>query len=436
MRFALDRCRDWHGSLSAGCASRGVPVRMRPGRLRTAAGVCVAAMALMAGIVQACSVPVFRYALDHWMPDAYRIHILHRRELTEEQAQLVAGLKAQTVARFANAVVEVGKVDDVADPVLQAVIDKSEIQDQPLCVLQGPTETPGVYRDVWSGPFTPETGAALLGSPLRDRIVRMLLDGTSVVWVYLDSGVKPVDDANFSMLEAELQRLERELELPEIDAADLQELSTSPDDVKLKLAAVRLSRDAPEEAALVQMLLSSEPDLRDATLIAEPMAFPVFGRGRILYSLVGQGITPELIETASRFLSGSCQCTVKAQNPGVDLLLAVDWDGLISPSAPTEVNVTLTGLAGFQSDQAATAALTPVVAATEPAHDADLDEAPPQHVPDPQSAATLVRPREPAGEPVEIRRTVDVTLVSWPVAILGIMGVAAAAVSIILIRRR
>ena len=56
------------------------------------------------------------------------------------------------------------------------------------------------------------------------------------------------------------------------------------------------------------------------------MAFPVIGRGRVLYALVGKGIFRDTIAMASRFVVGPCSCQVKDQNPGFDLLLAVDWD--------------------------------------------------------------------------------------------------------------
>lgn len=327
---------------------------------RTARSIVTFLLLLGAPVVaDACSVPVFRYALDHWTPDGYTFQVLHRSSLTGEQSALVQRLQEQIGARFSNATVEVIDLNQTDDPALAVRFDESAAEGQPLCVVRGPTGTPDVHRDVWSGALTESIVDAWLGSPLRDQLARQLLGGTSVVWVYLESGVAAVDDVNFRRLQTALARLEGELELPEIDPSDLKELSTSPEDVKLKLSAVRLSRDDPAEAPLVEMLLASEPDLRDAAFISEPMAFPVFGRGRVLYALVGQGITDELIEEACRFLIGACQCTVKAQNPGVDLLLSVDWDGLIAPSAPAAIDVTLTGLAGFQSDAAAGAAAAP-----------------------------------------------------------------------------
>ena len=318
---------------------------------------CIAATLLaVAGIAEACSVPVFRYAIDHWLPDAFRIQVLHQGALSEADSALVQYLKDRAAARFANVVVEEVDLQTSDDPALAARFEESQAGDGPVCFVQGPTGKPDEYRDVWSGPFTGETVDALLASPVREQLVKQLLAGDSVVWIYLESGESPVDDANCELLETELARLEEELELPEIDEVDLKELSTSPDELKLQFSFLRLSRDNPEEALLVETLLSSEPDLRDEMFVNEPMAFPVFGRGRVLYSLVGKGITAGLIEDACRFLTGACQCTVKEQNPGTDLLLAVDWDGLISPTPPTEVDVTLTGLAGFQSDSAADAA--------------------------------------------------------------------------------
>jgi hypothetical protein len=84
-----------------------------------------------------------------------------------------------------------------------------------------------------------------------------------------------------------------------------------------------LPRQDPAEELLRTVLLASEPDL---PTLRQPMAFPVFGRGRVLYALVGAGINRDVITEACAFLTGSCSCEVKAQNPGMDLLLRADWD--------------------------------------------------------------------------------------------------------------
>ena len=74
------------------------------------------------------------------------------------------------------------------------------------------------------------------------------------------------------------------------------------------------------------MLLSSESDLADRQA---PMVFPIFGRGRILYALIGSGITPANIREACIFLIGPCACEIKDDNPGIDLLITADWQANI-----------------------------------------------------------------------------------------------------------
>ena len=68
------------------------------------------------------------------------------------------------------------------------------------------------------------------------------------------------------------------------------------------------------------------------------MAFPVLGRGRVLYALVGKGISEDTIAMASSFVVGPCSCQVKNLNPGFDLLLSVNWDEqLAGPKLSKEV---------------------------------------------------------------------------------------------------
>jgi hypothetical protein len=94
-------------------------------------------------------------------------------------------------------------------------------------------------------------------------------------------------------------------------------------------------------------------------------------------ALVGERLTPQTIEDACRFLTGACQCTVKAQNPGIDLLMSVAWDDLILPMGiADDTPPTLVGLDDFApaesqpaTDRAAGAGIaigTPAVASHTP----------------------------------------------------------------------
>jgi len=93
--------------------------------------------------------------------------------------------------------------------------------------------------------------------------------------------------------------------------------------LEIKFSLIQLKRDDPRERFLVDALIHSEADLAEYN--EEPIVFPVFGRGIVLYALVGPGIDQENIREAAKFLAGPCSCQVKEQNPGFDLLFNTDW---------------------------------------------------------------------------------------------------------------
>jgi hypothetical protein len=306
---------------------------------------------------RACSVPVFRYALENWRADPYVVTVFHRGRLTEEQQELLSVLQPVNEDGYpaANIFVRTVDLDDEPGEATQAVWDQHRTDDLPHVVVQVPGKFGAPASDVWSGSLNEENVTALISSPARKAIEQRLLEGTSVVWVFLDSGDAEQDDAAYELLKGEIEKLQLSLQLPEIDPADFAELSVAPEALKLQFSALRVDRNDPAERMLVEMLLSVESDLRDEQFVNEPMAFPVFGRGRALYALLGNGIQPATIEDACRFLVSACQCTVKAQNPGVDLLMPVDWERYVEPAMMMETSLPpLAGLGGFAGDESET----------------------------------------------------------------------------------
>ncbi len=265
-------------------------------------------IALIATQAPACSVPVFRYALEHWAPDAYQVEIRHRDPLTSEQQALVSELSRNKAGNLAT-----------------KVIESSDATPQLIVKHPAALKSPQI---VWTGPLTENSVQAVLDSPLRRDIATKLGEGDSAVWVLLEIGDKDKDDAAAALLERELQRLSETMELPKLDDQDIKNgLVSLPDDgLRLSFPIVRLSRTDPAEQFLVQLLLATEGDLKD---FREPIAFPIFGRGRVLYGLVGKGINAGNLGEASRFLIGSCSCQIKEQNPGVDLIMSADWKALM-----------------------------------------------------------------------------------------------------------
>ena len=301
-----------------------------------------------ASVVVACSVPVFRYALEHWRPDAYVATVFHEG-LTEADRSAIKSLQPLNKHGHPTVNLTVNLVD-----VSKELTDKQKAfwgehrADQlPSIVLQTPPKQ-GPAQTIWHAPLNAATAKAVLDSPVRAEINKRLTDGASVVWVLLECGNAEADDAAFDLLTREVKRLETKLELPEVKEEDLDDLSVAPDSLKISFSALRVSRDEAEEKTFTEMLLRVEPDLLDEELRGQPMAFPIFGRGRALYALVGKGIAPDVIEEACQFLCGACQCTVKAQNPGVDILLNIDWDDAVVPLKPIDNDLPpLASLTGF-----------------------------------------------------------------------------------------
>jgi hypothetical protein len=298
-------------------------------------GYLIAAAVLLglASLAWACNVPVFRFALERWRPDPYQVVLLHKGPLAPADLEALRPLEEQqerALANFALRTVDVDQIDKqteegTVDAALVASLGEVKL---PMIVVHYPAGL-NIPKPVWTGSPTREAIAGLTDSPVRKELVRRLAEGQTAVWIVLECGQKERDDAAAALVEAEVKRLEQELKLPE--------LTTAPEDailadtpLKIAFSTIRLRRDDPVEAALVAMLIGSEPDLAERT--GDPLVFPVFGRGRALWPLVGAGVTAKNIHDSAGFLVGACSCEVKELNPGFDLLLTADWDELLTSS--------------------------------------------------------------------------------------------------------
>jgi len=272
--------------------------------------------------VLACSVPVFRYALEHWPADPFQLTLFHRGPLSPDQQEALTNAQP-TDGERANILLRPVDLDANPSADLQRLFDQQEDAQTPWMVARFPSSS-GVSEPVLSFPFTPESLASALDSPARQSIAERLAEGESAVWLLLDSGDTEADAAAETLLQQRLDYLASVMTLPQLDESDIANglVSVPEEDLRLDFSILRVSRKDPTEQTLVQMLLHSEPGLAEEM---EPMVFPIFGQGRALYALVGEGIRHETIEAAAAFLVGKCSCQVKEQNPGVDLLLTADW---------------------------------------------------------------------------------------------------------------
>jgi len=326
-------------------------------------GLAVLVSALIAAPILACSIPVFRYALENWQPDRYPVIVVSQGPLDAEQQALVQRLvsTAQDEKRPANMVVVPSDLSEVQlEETLAAEFPEQRVPvwvKESIPKLAGDLSVPKVValypnvwdRAAWVAPLEDATVERLVTSPLRAEVLKRLVDGQSAVWVLIDGDDKAANDKAWETLETELKSLNTEIELPDRDDIVTDD-EYRPDveiELRVEFSAVRLSQDDGQEAASRSMLLGTEDDLRG---FSEPIAIPIYGRGRTYFALVGEGITADNMRANGEFICGACSCQVKRDNPGMDLLLAENWDQHVKGSAMPEVVLPdLVGIGGFET---------------------------------------------------------------------------------------
>lgn len=272
----------------------------------------------------ACNVPVFRFALERWRPDPYRATLFHRGALSDADKALLDKLDPQGTNPLANLAVELVDLQNL-DAALPPQLQASNSPQLPWLSVHYP-EHLRIESPAWSARLSPDSLAALYDSPIRRELVKRLVDGETAVWLFLESGDPDKDRPALEFLEQELNKLAQELKLPELtDSPDDALLSNSP--LRIAFSVLQVSRHDTAERGFAEMLLHSESDLLERS---DPLVFPVFGRGRALFPLVGPGINADNIRESASFLVGPCSCQVKELNPGFDLLLTADWDDLLN----------------------------------------------------------------------------------------------------------
>jgi len=328
------------------------------GRHLGIAAIIIATLAAWVAPARACSVPVFRYALERWDPSPYLVLVFHKEPLTEAQKAVVDAYTAAAASDVSPANLQVGVANlaEELQPWVKAVYERAQPPSLPWVVVLYP-EKPRMPYDaddsagpavLSSGPLEADAVVALPDSPMRREIARRLLKGDSVVWILLECGDRTRDDAAAGMIEPEFRRLEKSIDMPlpegytsdvqPADAAGAGAMAPPPDvdprdrvspaiPMKLAFSSMRLSRHDPTEQVLVKMLLGANPEIGDPA--SGPALIAVFGRGRALEALTGETLNAETLARACEFLCGACSCEIKDLNPGTDLLMAVDWDGLL-----------------------------------------------------------------------------------------------------------
>ncbi|MFT4638268.1 MAG: hypothetical protein ACI8T1_001587 [Verrucomicrobiales bacterium] len=296
----------------------------------------VALLALVSTAL-ACKVPVFRYALERWESDNYRAVILYRGETQKSATEALAAPLRET--SIANLEVEMLDVSALTEEQQWQYDGLEDIGAQPVMRLYYPHQAK-IEEPFWEGELSAETVSQTLDSPLRQKIVQAILEGGSTTWVLIESGDAEEDQTAETRLQRLLDDSASTLTIPEgvvraeevtAEGTTADGLPLEMDDVlrtgiplKIEFPVIRVSPETVEETIFLRMLTGISPRLR--TIVPhQPVAFPIFGRGRALEGIPGSALNESSIGSACQYLCGECSCQVKDQNPGIDLLLAVDW---------------------------------------------------------------------------------------------------------------
>lgn len=322
---------------------------------QTKTGLIFVALAALGLTATACNIPVFRYALERWRPDSLQLVLVHRGELTEGQRQQLRQLEQASTLSGGPANVEIRRLDldvpagredrsvtDFKTEVLKSLskvttADSESASPKLPSLLVRTNHARGVFNG-WQGSLD-EAVDQLLDSPVRKQLRERLLSGHAVVWLILKSPQSSKNKQLCDLLTEQFDLLSHKLKLPEGIGLPGSELHSDVP-LFLKFSWLELNADDPREQFLVKLFQGFQPQ---AVAEGQPLAVPVFGRGRALEVIPAETLDAKLVEELTLFLCGACSCQVKESNPGFDLLLSAAWDrelfgeGGILPPPPKTV---------------------------------------------------------------------------------------------------
>lgn len=300
---------------------------------------------LAATTVRPCSTPVFRYALEYWAPDPYQLIIHCSDSLLLNENQWLKNIRPYSFA---------------GDSTLNIAIEQRPVLPGQSVEVWGelfyPAET-RIQSPLWQGEMSVKNTELLAKSKTREELFQRLVQGQVAVWVLLPGPIAAENERTEKVLRSTVRRLSDSLTVPVTgyDADGVPLARTDTTNYAVTVSFLKIDPADSTENLLRQMLMRIEPDLMDYD---EPIAIPVFGRGRALYGLVGRGISRANITETCQSLLNWCSCQVKDENPGVDLLMQADWSQ-VTPMASHENELPeLIGFERFLPDTLSTADTT------------------------------------------------------------------------------
>jgi hypothetical protein len=291
----------------------------------------ISLLILSATLATACQVPVFRYALERWESDSYRLFVVTPKALDAAQTKLLTDFTKQS--QHANLQLNILNTSKLTDAQLWKLpsIDTSVTSSQ--LALYPPTSHPN-KSPIVTLPLTRENLNITLQSPIRKKIVKHIISGSSCVWLVLYQGDLKKAQSIQAKLNTHLQKVEKTIHIPDgiigteerhkiTDSTDLEDVLRSSIPLKIAFTSLLIDRNDPAEKTFIATLLANSPPA--ITQNGETLIIPIFGRGRQLPPMPASRLAYSSILNGCQYLCGACSCQVKEQNPGFDLLINENW---------------------------------------------------------------------------------------------------------------
>ena len=272
--------------------------------------------------------PLHRCALEDWPAENYHAYVFHHDPLDPADQELVDVLASAPLKLGVNLLVSTVDTTKEMDAAIEALWNAQTNTEPPWLVVLSPRRD-ATNAPVWSSALRTPSVGAVLSSPARNRIAESLLEGVSAVWLLVECGDTVRDEAAIDLLSRELKRFENEVRVSKA-APGNQFKSGLP--LLPHFSLVRVTRSDVAEEFLLNTLLAAEDAMQ------RPMAFPVFGRGRVLPALTGRHLNEEAIGRNCKLLLGNCTNAIQETTQGSGLLLGAHWNSIFEkarPAAPT-----------------------------------------------------------------------------------------------------
>lgn len=284
-------------------------------------------------VVLACTIPVFRFALERWAADQFLVIVYYSGQLSAEQDSALTELAERSTGVGGPLNIEVIRYD-VASPPARKMFDLGPPPaDQSLPCVEVRKRLDRAHTALrWRGSFSEAIEQpGLFDSPARSEIVRRILEGHSSVWLL----IAPEGQAQelTEQLQAKLDGVTKNVALPKGIGLPGSELY-SPIPLEIRCSVLAISHTDPQERKFLKLLAASAPQWQaDAAYVV-----PIFGRCRALEVIPYWEVDEVAIEDLANFLCNACSCQVKQANPGFDLLVSVNWEErLFSGSVPPAI---------------------------------------------------------------------------------------------------